>query len=74
MEIEIEEILGQVPKGQFIGGRFIDTGKTFPVHDPATGDELAQVSDGSADHAGAAMDAACAAAESWAATDPRERA
>ena len=74
VDIEIDEILAQVPKGQFIAGRFIETEKTFPVQDPATGDELAQVSDGSADHARAAMDAACAAAASWAATDPRERA
>ena len=73
-EVDIDEILGQVPTGQFIGGRFVETGKTFPVHDPATGQRIAEVSDGSADHARAAMDAACAAAATWAATDPRQRA
>lgn len=67
-------ILESVPKGQFIGGRFVETGAWFPVEDPATGEAITQVSDGSPEHAQAAMDAACEAGASWAATAPRERA
>lgn len=46
---------------------------TFPVVDPATGAHLADVADGGADDARQAIDAAEAAAASWAATPPRER-
>lgn len=74
MTRDIQHTLSLVPRGQFIGGRFVETGETFGVHDPATGQEIARVSDANADHARAAMDAACAAAADWAATDPRERA
>ena len=74
MSIDIDAVLARVPKGQFIGGRFVETGATLPVRDPATGEVLAEVSDGSEEHARAAMDAACAAAPSWAATEPRRRA
>jgi succinate-semialdehyde dehydrogenase / glutarate-semialdehyde dehydrogenase len=45
----------------------------FDVVDPATTDVLATVANGSADDATAAVDAASAAAASWAATPPRER-
>ena len=69
-----EEVLARVPRGQFIGGRFVDTGAVLPVRDPATGEVLAEVSDASEAHAIQAMDAACAAAASWASTDPRARA
>ncbi|MFT3888092.1 MAG: NAD-dependent succinate-semialdehyde dehydrogenase [Arachnia sp.] len=70
----IDELLARVPRGSFIGGRFVDAGPTFPVHDPATGAVLAEVFDGAEEHARAAMDAACAAGPAWAATDPRVRA
>ena len=36
-----EEVLARVPRGQFIGGRFVDTGAVLPVRDPATGEVLA---------------------------------
>ncbi len=74
MSMDIDAVLGRVPKGQFIGGRFVETGATLSVHDPATGGLLAEVSDAAEEHARAAMDAACAAAPAWAATDPRQRA
>lgn len=73
-EVNVPEVLQQVPRGQFIGGEFVETGATFDVYDPATAEVLVQVSDASPDHARAAMDAACAAGPDWAATDPRERA
>jgi succinate-semialdehyde dehydrogenase / glutarate-semialdehyde dehydrogenase len=49
-------------------------GGRFDVHDPSTGAVLATVADGTVDDAIAAVAAADAAAEAWAATGPRERA
>lgn len=74
MSVDVAKVLAAVPVGQFIGGEFVQTQDTFEVTNPATGQTLTTVSDGSPDHARAAMDAACAAAKAWAATDPRERA
>jgi succinate-semialdehyde dehydrogenase/glutarate-semialdehyde dehydrogenase len=48
--------------------------ETVPVLDPATGEEIGRCPDAGPAAALAALDAACAAAESWAATPPRERA
>lgn len=74
MGIDTAEVLSHVPTGQFIEGKFIHTESSFAVSDPATGETLVEVSDAGPEHAKAAMDAACKAADSWAATDPRERA
>ncbi|WP_068124122.1 NAD-dependent succinate-semialdehyde dehydrogenase [Nocardioides massiliensis] len=57
-----------------VGGAWRETVETFVVSDPATGETLAQVADGTPDDAVAALDAAAAAQDDWAATDPRERA
>ena len=48
-------------------------GGRFPVHEPATGAELAQVADASVDDALAAVAAAQRAQPAWAATAPRQR-
>ena len=45
----------------------------WPVENPATDETLAEVADASPEQGIAALDAAVAAQESWAATDPRER-
>ena len=74
MSISLESTLAGVPVGQFIGGSFVETSATFEVRNPATDAVIAQVSDASPEHAQQAMDAACAAAASWAATEPRARA
>ena len=58
----------------FIGGKWVSAASRFDVLDPATGDVIASVSDGSVDDAIAAVDAASAAAASWGATAPRARA
>jgi succinate-semialdehyde dehydrogenase/glutarate-semialdehyde dehydrogenase len=60
----------------WIGGKAVPAseGGRFDVLDPATGQVLTTVADGSVDDAIAAVDAAEAAAEAWAATSPRERA
>jgi len=64
-----------VNKQLFIGGSWRDAaaGKTLKVEDPSTGQMLCAVADGSVADGKAALDAAVAAQESWAATPPRER-
>ncbi|WP_072802484.1 NAD-dependent succinate-semialdehyde dehydrogenase [Rhodococcoides yunnanense] len=63
------------PTGLFIGGawRASNSGKTFDVLDPATGEVIATVEDGDVADARAAMAAAASAQDSWAQTAPRER-
>jgi len=71
----IDEILADVPTGLIIGGqaRAASDGSTFDVFDPATGRALATVASGTVEDALAAVDAASAAAATWAATPPRQR-
>jgi succinate-semialdehyde dehydrogenase / glutarate-semialdehyde dehydrogenase len=60
----------------YIGGKAVPAGDggRFDVQDPATGETIASVADGTVEDAMAAVDAADRAAASWAATAPRERA
>jgi succinate-semialdehyde dehydrogenase/glutarate-semialdehyde dehydrogenase len=60
----------------YIGGEAVPAGDggRFDVLDPATGDVVASVADGTVDDAIAAVDAADKAAAAWAATPPRARA
>jgi len=58
----------------FIGGTWVPAAQRFDVLDPATGDVLATVSDGTVEDAIACVDAASAAFPGWAATAPRRRA
>ena len=69
------EVLSWVEKQLFISGKWVDAkgATTFGVEDPATGETLANVSDASVSDAIAALDAASAAFDSWAATPPRVR-
>ena len=66
-------LLAQVPTGLFIAGEWIQTGSTFPVIDPATGNTLLEIADAGAEHAVQALDAAAETQEAWAATPPRTR-
>jgi succinate-semialdehyde dehydrogenase/glutarate-semialdehyde dehydrogenase len=68
--------MADAPTDLFLGGKWVpaSTGGRFDVYDPATGDVIASVADGSVQDALAAVDAADAAAAGWAATAPRERA
>ncbi|MEP6760963.1 MAG: NAD-dependent succinate-semialdehyde dehydrogenase [Sporichthyaceae bacterium] len=70
------DVLSKVPTDLFIGGtwRAASEGGRFDVLDPATGDVIAQVADGSVDDGLAAVEAASEALPAWAATAPRERA
>jgi succinate-semialdehyde dehydrogenase/glutarate-semialdehyde dehydrogenase len=65
----------RVPTQLLIGGAWRDAegGATLGVDDPATGTELARVADASVADGRAALDAAVAAQEEWAAVPPRER-
>jgi succinate-semialdehyde dehydrogenase/glutarate-semialdehyde dehydrogenase len=69
------DVLAKVPTDLFIGGtwRAASDGGRFDVTDPATGDVLAQVADGSVDDGLAAVAAAAQAGPAWAATAPRQR-
>ena len=60
--------------GHFIGGRFTEPGALFDTRDPATGEVLAQVTQGSADDVAAAVAAARQAQPGWAALSGTQRA
>jgi succinate-semialdehyde dehydrogenase/glutarate-semialdehyde dehydrogenase len=69
------EVVDKVRKGLFIGGEWRDAtgGGTLAVEDPSTGEALCEVADATPQDAMAALDAAVAAQDDWAATPPRER-
>ncbi|MFX4272607.1 NAD-dependent succinate-semialdehyde dehydrogenase [Propionibacteriaceae bacterium Y1685] len=69
-------VVDQLSEGLLIGGQWrpASGGATFAVENPATGEELAQVSDATGDDATAALDAAALAQADWAATPPSDRA
>ena len=64
-----------VPTDLLIGGSWVtgDNG-SFPVHNPSCGQILAHVADASIEQGIEALDAACDARTSWAATSARKRA
>jgi succinate-semialdehyde dehydrogenase/glutarate-semialdehyde dehydrogenase len=68
-------VVEAVPKQLLIGGRWVDGSKggTFPVEDPATGDTIAEVADGTPEDAGAALAAAHERQAEWGEHPPRER-
>ncbi|GAT73852.1 NAD-dependent succinate-semialdehyde dehydrogenase [Microbacterium hydrocarbonoxydans] len=70
-----QTLLESIPTGLFIGGEWIDgeTGATFDVHDPSTGEVIRTIADATPGDGIRALDAAVAAQESWAATAPRVR-
>ena len=70
-----QKVLESVPTQLFIGGqwRASSSGRTIPVEDPATGEVIAEIADGTPEDARAALDAAVAAQAGWAATPPRQR-
>ncbi|MDA8197630.1 MAG: NAD-dependent succinate-semialdehyde dehydrogenase [Actinomycetota bacterium] len=75
MALNEVEVVSKVEKGLFIGGKWIEAtgGKSFVVEDPSTRKTICEVADASVDDAMAALDAAHAAFEAWAATPPRYR-
>jgi succinate-semialdehyde dehydrogenase / glutarate-semialdehyde dehydrogenase len=77
MSIATEEqaVVESVPKELYIGGEWrpASSGERFAVEDPATGEALCEIADGTPEDAVAALDAAAAAQADWAATPPNER-
>jgi succinate-semialdehyde dehydrogenase/glutarate-semialdehyde dehydrogenase len=71
-----ENLLANVPTDLWIGGQWrkASDNARFDVIDPATENKIASVASASVDDAKAAIDAAEAAFEGWAARKPRERA
>ena len=69
------DLLAKVPNGLFIGGVWRDAteGATLDVSDPSTGDVIKTSADASVADGTAALDAAVAAQDEWAATAPRTR-
>jgi succinate-semialdehyde dehydrogenase/glutarate-semialdehyde dehydrogenase len=72
----IAELIAVVPNGLWLGGASVpsESGRAFEVLNPATGDLLAYVADGTVADAKRALDDAVAVADEWAATPPRRRA
>src|SRR5215216_2424677 len=68
-------VVQAAPNQLFIGGEWRDAsgGGTLAVEDPSTGETLVEVADATADDAKAALDAAVAVQEEWAAHPPRDR-
>src|ERR1700692_2797671 len=69
------EVLSNVPKELFIAGKWrpASEGGRLAVEDPATGETLCEIADGTTVDALAALTAADDAQAEWAATAPRER-
>ncbi|KKC38186.1 aldehyde dehydrogenase [Devosia epidermidihirudinis] len=59
--------------GHFIDGKWTAPGKTFSTDNPASGESLAQISEGTADDVNAAVKAARAAFKPWSALSGYER-
>ena len=74
--MDITPIIDKLNTGLFINGQWRDAegGKTIDVLNPATGDLITTVADGSAADAEEAIKVAGDTQASWAATPPRERA
>jgi succinate-semialdehyde dehydrogenase/glutarate-semialdehyde dehydrogenase len=70
-----QSVVDKVAKQLYIGGEWRDAGGggTFGVEDPATGETLCEVADGTPDDAKAALDAAVGMQAEWAATPANER-
>lgn len=68
------ELLARVPSGLYINGQWQQgAGEQISVTDPATGDVIKVIANADAADGLRALDAAVAAADSWAATAPRVR-
>ena len=68
-------VVEAAPNQLFIGGEWRDAsgGATLAVEDPSTGETLVEVADATPEDATAALDAAVAVQDEWAAHPPRER-
>lgn len=69
----IDDLLGSVPTGLFVGGAWSGGERSLAVENPATEATLLHIADATPADGVRALDAAVAAAPSWAATEPRKR-
>lgn len=69
----VSALIDRTPTGLLINGDWTTTGASFAVENPATQETLTEVADAGVPEAVAALDAAVAAQDAWAATDPRQR-
>ena len=69
-------LVDALPTGVYVDGTWRDSsdGRTFGVEDPATGETLTEVANGTPEDGLAALDAAAGAQAGWSRTAPRERA
>jgi succinate-semialdehyde dehydrogenase/glutarate-semialdehyde dehydrogenase len=76
MTRSVTDIIAALGTGIHVDGQWrdADSGATFGVENPATGETVATLADGGADDAAAAIEAADRTQESWAAVPARERA
>src|SRR4051794_6040765 len=70
-----ESVVDKVPKQLLIGGEWRDgsEGATLAIENPANGETLCEIADGTAQDAAAALDAAVGAQAEWAASAPNDR-
>src|SRR5918996_5390925 len=70
-----QQVVDTVEKRLYIGGEWRDSssGDTLAVEDPATGEALCEIADGTPEDAKAALDAAVDKQKEWAASAPNER-
>ena len=75
MAVNQKSLIESVPRGLLIGGKWREggDGRTIAVEDPSSGSTIAHVADATVADGKAALDAAVAAQEDWAATAPRDR-
>ncbi|WP_158169653.1 NAD-dependent succinate-semialdehyde dehydrogenase [Mycolicibacterium smegmatis] len=71
--MRIEDLISSVPTGLWIGGEERKAASTFNVLDPSDDQVITAVADATAEDAIAALDAACAVQDEWAATPARTR-
>ncbi|AWT56370.1 NAD-dependent succinate-semialdehyde dehydrogenase [Mycolicibacterium smegmatis] len=71
--MRIEDLISPVPTGLWIGGEEREAASTFNVLDPSDDQVITAVADATAEDAIAALDAACAVQDEWAATPARTR-
>ncbi|CKI33170.1 NAD-dependent succinate-semialdehyde dehydrogenase [Mycolicibacterium smegmatis] len=71
--MRIEDLISSVPTGLWIGGEEQKAASTFNVLDPSDDQVITAVADATAEDAIAALDAACAVQDEWAATPARTR-
>ena len=71
--IDTFDLVAKLPKVHYLDGAWIDDEPSLDVINPATAQTLTQVSDAAPELALTALDAAVAAQDEWATTDPRFR-